>query len=329
MNILVIGNGFDLAHGLPTTYGDFLAFVEGFQKHKNNEDSNYFQYFETLLKNNPQIYGEIDEMVAENCWLNYFIMIYEKRVSEGKQGWIDFESEISNIIQTFDDARATLYAKFKSGEEKAHMERWQLKTLVPVFNIDRESLKQGTIEFDKTVINLRKEFLLNNLNKLTRCLEIYLCDYLSYDKCKALPDIAKLYIDKVLSFNYTDTYRKIYAKESSNIEYDFIHGKANISNDINSCNLVLGIDEYLSDDSRNRDNEFVEFKKFYQRIYKMTGCYYIDWLDSRQEYRKGIVPHDPPELNIYIYGHSLDVTDADILRRLIFQFAVVTKGKRN
>lgn len=27
-NILVIGNGFDLAHGLPTTYNDFLEFAE-------------------------------------------------------------------------------------------------------------------------------------------------------------------------------------------------------------------------------------------------------------------------------------------------------------
>jgi len=26
MNILVIGNGFDLAHGLPTKYKDFLEF---------------------------------------------------------------------------------------------------------------------------------------------------------------------------------------------------------------------------------------------------------------------------------------------------------------
>ena len=25
MNILVIGNGFDLAHGLPTKYGDFFG----------------------------------------------------------------------------------------------------------------------------------------------------------------------------------------------------------------------------------------------------------------------------------------------------------------
>ena len=27
MNILVIGNGFDLAHGLPTKYSDFLNFL--------------------------------------------------------------------------------------------------------------------------------------------------------------------------------------------------------------------------------------------------------------------------------------------------------------
>lgn len=26
MNILIIGNGFDLAHGLPTSYVDFLKF---------------------------------------------------------------------------------------------------------------------------------------------------------------------------------------------------------------------------------------------------------------------------------------------------------------
>ena len=28
MNILVIGNGFDLAHGLPTGYPDFLEFCK-------------------------------------------------------------------------------------------------------------------------------------------------------------------------------------------------------------------------------------------------------------------------------------------------------------
>lgn len=30
MDILMIGNGFDIEHGLPTTYADFLQFVERF-----------------------------------------------------------------------------------------------------------------------------------------------------------------------------------------------------------------------------------------------------------------------------------------------------------
>lgn len=30
--ILIIGNGFDLAHGLPTNYSDFLAFSHEFMK---------------------------------------------------------------------------------------------------------------------------------------------------------------------------------------------------------------------------------------------------------------------------------------------------------
>ena len=41
MNILVIGNGFDLAHGLPTKYADFLKFIEFFFtsiRHKKVQD---------------------------------------------------------------------------------------------------------------------------------------------------------------------------------------------------------------------------------------------------------------------------------------------------
>lgn len=37
MNILVFGNGFDFAYGLPTKYGDFLEFCERI-------NGNYFIY---------------------------------------------------------------------------------------------------------------------------------------------------------------------------------------------------------------------------------------------------------------------------------------------
>jgi hypothetical protein len=38
MNILVIGNGFDVAHGLPTSYSDFLYFTEFFTEYNNTQD---------------------------------------------------------------------------------------------------------------------------------------------------------------------------------------------------------------------------------------------------------------------------------------------------
>ena len=48
--------------------------------------------------------------------------------------------------------------------------------------------------------------------------------------------------------------------------------------------MVLGIDEFLSLENQNVYIEFVEFKKFYQRIYKETGCKYKSWID---EIKKG------------------------------------------
>ena len=53
MNILVIGNGFDLAHGLPTRYMDFLEFIEEYFIYKEKGESQkqcslYFKKVEEL-----------------------------------------------------------------------------------------------------------------------------------------------------------------------------------------------------------------------------------------------------------------------------------------
>lgn len=320
MNILVLGNGFDLAHGLPTKYLDFLEFVKAFQNFKaGNDCGKYHDYFQSLQKKDNDIYVEIDNLSTDNCWLTYFIRKNRAMSSEGKNGWIDFESEISTFIQALDAARKTLFEQFKKGNNQAQMEHWQFMAIMPLFNKEGGTISNNN-SFHPSTITLRKEKALSDLNKLTRCLEVYLCDYLSYGECRQLRDIVDLKIDKVLSFNYTDTYKRIYDKTVGlKVEYDYIHGKADIKHDIESCNLVLGIDEYLSDSSKNSDNEFIQFKKFYQRIYKMTGCRYIDWLENARETRQMMPKHKPPEHNLFFYGHSLDITDADILRRLILE----------
>ena len=118
MNILIVGNGFDLAHGLPTKYADFLKFIDFFYKHKAQESSrleliagediNCYKYFTDLFNSKQDseidqyLYDqsrktihELSDLCKDNAWIKYFSEVYKSREQKGKDGWIDFESEIS------------------------------------------------------------------------------------------------------------------------------------------------------------------------------------------------------------------------------------------
>lgn len=322
MNILIVGNGFDRAHNLPTDYKDFLEFTNQFLEFKelqdNNmvtgwsdeEDTTYMPYFCKLYNNKhqPPRYGktikELYECINDNLWIAYFKQV------KIRDGWIDFESEISRIIQMLDDVRFRAIIEFENSNDSAVLTNYELRQLIQLI----PDLK-GTL-FVKEIIDL-KERLLDDLNKLIRCLEIYLSDYVGNLEIKTnIPFLESLEINKVLSFNYTNTYEEVYDPENLlGTEYDFIHGKADILNDTDSCNMVVGIDEYLEGDERNKDNEFIYFKKFFQRIYKGTGNKYLEWLNDAIP--RPNEKYNPPATNVYIYGHSLDSTDGDILRDII------------
>ena len=59
MNILVLGNGFDLAHGLPTSYINFLEFCEKVIPIYNGIDKLYISY-----KSNYKISPIIDAFIT-------------------------------------------------------------------------------------------------------------------------------------------------------------------------------------------------------------------------------------------------------------------------
>lgn len=151
MNILVIGNGFDLAHGLPTKYTDFLYFcnvvkeiikgnklngiipqengdytewVNGIDKIKDlnfgtesykvffvnilnwvseRDDEAWKEIYEKLIKKcflggdiNQKWIKEVLYLIFDNIWIEYFLQ-YEMHDADN---WIDFESEISKVIET-------------------------------------------------------------------------------------------------------------------------------------------------------------------------------------------------------------------------------------
>lgn len=336
MNILVLGNGFDLAHGLPTKYTDFLEWVKAIERLNDCESQ-----------------LGVRKCISNNFWIEYFMQnpMYQK------ENWIDFESEISNVIQNIDEGMQRRSDKIDNTISSLDNKYLSNKFLDSQIDLISQALNGRAIENKKNPItyNQLKLLLENDLNRLVRSLEIYISnDVFGLKIEKKLSDIQKLDIDHVLSFNYTDTYERIYGK-GKEIDYDYIHGKADIENTLETNNMVLGIDEYLPDDRKDKDIEFIAFKKYYQRIYKGTGSKYKKWIDEikrdllhftqRNERAEQVennrvgnelqaiiskhaataIRHEKCKIHhLYIFGHSLDVTDKDILRDLILNDNVYT-----
>lgn len=382
MEILLIGNGFDLAHKLPTQYKDFLKFCDNVGKiydEKITKDIYQIIYLDkwefdeeiktVLLKtfgartlNNVKgedknilevstqyvKLGELYFYIKDNTWINYFL----KNRTLINENWIDFESEISKVIQVLDETRKL----FDAGESINDLSKKQSKVMKDIVNASK--ISGINVWRDLEGIDNFVNSLATDLNRLTRALEIYLAEFVSKIEIKTenkISEIEELAPDHVLSFNYTDTYEKIYGVEKD-IEYDYIHGEASVDENIDTCNLVLGIDEYLLDDRKDKEIEFVTFKKYYQRIYKGTGGKYLDWVSViKNGYRKHrrikkaahdrlgeilkngnmnelvvndaikTLEEEPTKHNLYIFGHSLDVTDKDIIKPLICNDNVYTK----
>ncbi len=338
--ILLIGNGFDLAHGLPTSYSYFLDFCDkvsrmftylmhiddkAYEKSALNtwdvDDSikdKLLEWYKKRNDNPDKLAIEIYDNIKENIWIHYFLNI---RYTLGKN-WIDFESEISNVIQAFECIRDNIERRerIQQGEGSKVI---KLEVVQNFVNISKKLKKFKKSNLDDMYTNLEIfdeyiEKMTLDLDKLIRTLEIYICEFINkIEVLQKNDDIKDINPDYVLSFNYSNTYERIY-DQSNKIEYDYIHGKADITNNVNTCNLVLGIDEYLEECDRDNKLEFLPFKKFYQRIFKSTDSSYMEWVDEIRQNSE--YPYE-----LYIFGHSLDKTDKDVLELLICNDNVQTK----
>lgn len=384
MKILLIGNGFDLEHNLPTSYNDFLLFCLkvmpifssdkdfSIQKYKQdylvnwNIDESVKQTlitafnsryvdkesitdleYDTGIKTSNKELNELYSHIKFNIWLRYF-QEYSHRFG---RNWIDFESEISRVIKALDLAK-----KYLSTHENILGSNLKDEPILIEILKAAATTLQTVFRNAETVENFAS-FLNTELDKLIRALEIYISYFINKIEVSRLSsDIEALEPDCVLSFNYSNTYERIYGVEK-NIQYAYIHGKAEISKNATSCNIVLGIDEYLTGESKNTELEFLTFKKYYQRIYKSTDNLYLDWVDEIKDgytdYRREIEaayarnniperqrartisignriytegpPMRCPQHTLYIFGHSLDVTDQDVLKMFICNNNVQTK----
>lgn len=290
-NLLIVGNGFDLEHGLKTQYTDFFDVIDKKAASKN----------EIILNNNKYF-------IKDNNLLLYLIKEYKQNKLQGNN-WIDIETELKKIISLIEEINTNNFIdnmSYYSGDEYTTKKKIQSKSSYYFKNcLFPFIIGNNYYKYINEHYNISIKILEKDLNELTNMLRDYLLeqDISNLTKTKDISDI-DYKITHVLNFNYTDTFRKIYSDIDNN-KIDFIHGS------LNKNNLVLGINETLTEDTENKIVDTVYFKKYFQRIYKKTDYQYVSWLDSTDS--QNYADFD----TVYIHGHSLDESDKEILEKII------------
>ena len=313
MDILIIGNGFDLAHGLKTSYGEFLEFCK--EQAKTSESATYFDYKHCL---------------ATNLWLKHFI----NRQKKLGDTWIDLEKEIYNVIKIVNSHPIVTYSgtasmfcpqiltinTSDSSFDFYSFNKYNNPYLLKARHSDCdnyeiiEDTSAYRVHFGKPEFFIN--FLYDQLREFTKAFELYLLNEVTAKLDEAqiysLELIAKHSTVHVLSFNYTDTCHRLYdCDKNSNSGYKiypyFVHGKAEY--DSNS-KLVLGTKSFkASNNPKTISSQFNIFQKHNQRHKYNT-------IEPYQGLLKGIKLQKDESVTFYVLGHSLDETDRNILKHV-------------
>lgn len=297
--LILIGNGFDLAHGLETSFESFIAnyllecFIEFAQK-RNYDDQlinlkcNYYNRpfysrYDFLPDNVVGIVREIEK--SHEYEIEFKSQFFNKIFKKFSQlSWVDLEIEFFESLVENKDG---------SGEY------WDLR--VKEVNSDLEFLR------GKLIAYLKNEFERNTIQpsvELANCFT----DYIKKDEVRTIQldtDIKpeNLYF---LNFNYTETLTKYFVPNAFNntpYEFNYIHGDLNLI----SADPIFGFGDELDknykefEDHKNKEL-FKHIKSFH---YLMSSNYFslIRFIDSG-------------DFQVHIYGHSCGLSDRTMLNQI-------------
>lgn len=291
MDILILGNGFDLAHDLKTKYSDFLEYCK--EKYSTTK---------TVGVDNS------NNFLINNVWVKHFL---NKKMKGDK--WIDFEKEIYEVIIKLSELP---YFNANFNTEKYEDRAFLISRYYKDFCFDEAKKyfqKPESVFLDGCFYVPIKDFidfLYNQLRDFTKEFEKYLIEKVNYNEIdkKFIVPIKNNTGLRIISFNYTNTFERLYDPKSiyadNRPKYVYIHGAIGASK---NSELVLGTQSF---DNKQIPVEFNVFKKHNQRHRYGTIEAYQELLKELKDPRKIIKP------TFHIIGHSLDEADHNILRHI-------------
>lgn len=341
--LVIVGNGFDLAHGLPTGYCDFIDWY--WRKVLDTNHNDGFVYFDLperlIFKHDNNFNGIISQLKniypnsiftdSEGCFMNvrensngnvseyktyifkfknsFFGCLNNKRSIEN---WVDIENEYYKLLKECLKEKDNVKVKMLNKEFE------QVKKLLEQYLHSEISKKydfKSTNEIQKNlnIFNVRnrlnnEDFLLEFPENSQELLEKWISKYNIDNRSWAKQNygVKNLF----LNFNYTPTIDNYIflmntAQRDSFGESDIIqiHGKLNDK----SYPINFGFGDEMDDEykaiEKKDDNEYLRNIKSFQYLQNSNYKRMLNFIDSEP-------------FQVYIMGHSCGLSDRILLNKI-------------
>jgi hypothetical protein len=324
--LVIIGNGFDLAHGLPTSYKDFIDdYWLSVCDSKVEKIINHADDFVTVICKFGDLSTVIEDEVNDNlkCYedLKMFVGKYKSYrhddfVIEFKNSFFEVISE-KQSIQNWVDIENEYYSKLKVIAKLGSLTLKSKKEQVLLLNKEFEQVKRILEKYlnNRIIESGNKITFISDLFKVNKGTESYFLEFPYEDSKELEKDYIDFNSEKVkeivtcfLNFNYTGTIDRYInlAKEYKNervfgvVENVQIHGRLNdVGNKVN-----FGFGDEMDEDYKLieniDDNEYLKNFKSFQ-------------YSQNSNYRKLLSFVESGSFQVFIMGHSCGLSDRTLL----------------
>lgn len=334
--LLILGNGFDLACGLKSSYTDFIKYMK--REHEIERDL-------------PQRYSDDDDISEVNIW--YTLLLFSdlsgdvtwKEIETQIYKWLIHKEIIGKIVEFH-----TFKAMWDLSTNQAEFSRMTqgINEKIYLAALKRiERLNNEESELNREVV---AKILLSDLNKLEKDFENYLflkagysieSDGTYFTKSNDL--LQKIVLENypglpykpdntvnelmfnVISFNYTDPWSSSW-RNTFNIPsalpkpilHSMVHGLAfrDHKNEVGNNRVIFGVDsfKYVSEDKETEISP-LQLEYRFTKIYR-TLVLYSDKFRSYSKRNVHLNVFDEEIKEIKFYGHSLGEADYSYFQQM-------------
>jgi hypothetical protein len=321
--LIIVGNGFDLAHGLKTSYNSFMLwYIKGCFTDAFNKTSYLDDLIQIELNPGMPHYTSINSVLTsvEDCYeQNKFGDLMENRwfITPPGSNAYGFNSAFKISVKSKLLTRLLKNFSFNRWVDIENEFYTELKTIL------KSNIKSQQKEKFLSDLNLSLKHLINNLEKYLNTLpkSDYIDGYMDIlTSLISKEEVHNIELDGevepidtlILNFNYTDTIKpyleRFHFNSSRQIpSVNFIHGRLNYVKNP----LVFGFGDELDDDYVAIEHEKV--KGYFEYIKSF-------WYFRTSNYRDLVTFIDSEPYQIYVWGHSCGLSDRTMLN-MIFENA--------